>query len=60
MQGKHWFTIIQLAFQCIGVVFGDLGMSPLYVLWSTILNSYVLHPHHHNRKVHIYGLIPQQ
>uniref|UniRef100_A0A6N2K1V2 K+ potassium transporter integral membrane domain-containing protein n=1 Tax=Salix viminalis TaxID=40686 RepID=A0A6N2K1V2_SALVM len=37
--GKHWFGIIQLAFQCIGVVFGDLDKSPLYVLSSTFPNG---------------------
>ncbi|EEF34212.1 Potassium transporter, putative [Ricinus communis] len=27
-----WATILKLAFQCIGVVYGDLGTSPLYVI----------------------------
>uniref|UniRef100_U7DXU8 K+ potassium transporter integral membrane domain-containing protein n=1 Tax=Populus trichocarpa TaxID=3694 RepID=U7DXU8_POPTR len=39
MQGKHWFGVLHLAFQCIGVVFGDLGASPLYVLGSTFPNG---------------------
>lgn len=32
LQKKDWRTILKLAFQCIGVVYGDLGTSPLYVL----------------------------
>jgi KUP system potassium uptake protein len=39
MQEKHWFGVLHLAFQCIGVVFGDLGTSPLYVLASTFPNG---------------------
>ena len=39
MRGKHWFGVIHLAFQCIGVVFGDLGTSHLYVLTSTFPNG---------------------
>ncbi|KAJ4847057.1 hypothetical protein Tsubulata_037450, partial [Turnera subulata] len=31
-QATDWRTIMKLAFQCIGVVYGDLGTSPLYVL----------------------------
>ncbi|XP_058000965.1 potassium transporter 5-like [Hevea brasiliensis] len=31
-QKADWGTIWKLAFQCIGVVYGDLGTSPLYVL----------------------------
>lgn len=32
MQKMNWGTVLKLAFQCIGVVYGDLGTSPLYVL----------------------------
>ncbi|KAJ6435493.1 hypothetical protein OIU84_000644, partial [Salix udensis] len=39
MRGKHWFGVIRLAFQCIGVVFGDLDTSHLYVLTSTFPNG---------------------
>jgi KUP system potassium uptake protein len=39
MQGKHWFGFLHLTFQCIGVVLGDLGTSPLYVLPSTFPNG---------------------
>ncbi|KAJ8770801.1 hypothetical protein K2173_021448 [Erythroxylum novogranatense] len=28
----YWGTIMKLAFQCIGVAFGDLGTSPLYTM----------------------------
>ncbi|KAF2289210.1 hypothetical protein GH714_029437 [Hevea brasiliensis] len=31
-QKADWGTISKLAFQCIGIVYGDLGTSPLYVL----------------------------
>ncbi|XP_050216234.1 potassium transporter 5-like [Mercurialis annua] len=34
-----WGTILKLAFQCIGVVYGDLGTSPLYVLPSIFPNG---------------------
>ncbi|WCJ23517.1 Potassium transporter family protein [Euphorbia peplus] len=29
---KDYWSVLKLAFQCIGVVYGDLGTSPLYVL----------------------------
>ncbi|OVA04325.1 potassium transporter [Macleaya cordata] len=32
MQNIDWGTILKLAFQSIGVVYGDIGTSPLYVL----------------------------
>ncbi|KAI3679023.1 hypothetical protein L6452_38330 [Arctium lappa] len=32
---KDWGTILRLAFQSIGVVYGDIGTSPLYVYAST-------------------------
>uniref|UniRef100_A0A2K1ZLJ3 K+ potassium transporter integral membrane domain-containing protein n=1 Tax=Populus trichocarpa TaxID=3694 RepID=A0A2K1ZLJ3_POPTR len=74
MQGKHWFDVLHLAFQCIGVVFGDLGTSPLYVLASTFPNGIqdpddilgVLSVIIYSiltitiGKIHIYGLIHQQ
>lgn len=31
-------TVLQLAFQSIGVVYGDIGTSPLYVFSSTFSN----------------------
>ncbi|XP_057964336.1 potassium transporter 5-like [Malania oleifera] len=33
--GGSWWVIMQLAFQSIGVVYGDIGTSPLYVFAST-------------------------
>ncbi|KAL9379929.1 hypothetical protein Peur_028411 [Populus x canadensis] len=39
MQGKHWFDVLHLAFQCIGVVFGDLNTFSLYVLMNTFPNG---------------------
>ncbi|KAJ1407056.1 Potassium transporter [Sesbania bispinosa] len=34
-----WRTTLSLAFQCLGVVYGDLGTSPLYVISSTFTNG---------------------
>ncbi|KAF8715447.1 hypothetical protein HU200_027098 [Digitaria exilis] len=31
----NWFRTLRLAFQCIGVIYGDIGTSPLYVYSST-------------------------
>ncbi|KAK4441748.1 Potassium transporter 5 [Sesamum alatum] len=33
--GEYWRVVLQLAFQSIGVVYGDIGTSPLYVYSST-------------------------
>ncbi|KAJ4953743.1 hypothetical protein NE237_030575 [Protea cynaroides] len=30
-QAVDWETILKLSFQCIGIVYGDIGTSPLYV-----------------------------
>ncbi|XP_060181126.1 potassium transporter 5-like [Lycium barbarum] len=38
-QAAEWSMILQLAFQSIGVVYGDIGTSPLYVYSSTFLNG---------------------
>ncbi|KAG6741171.1 hypothetical protein POTOM_054403 [Populus tomentosa] len=38
-EGKHWFGVLHLTFQCIGVVLGDLGTSPLFVLPITFPNG---------------------
>ncbi|KAK0575356.1 hypothetical protein LWI29_037840 [Acer saccharum] len=35
----NWSIILQLAFQSIGIVYGDLGTSPLYVLPGTFQNG---------------------
>lgn len=34
-----WSVILQLAFQSLGVVYGDIGTSPLYVYASTFTNG---------------------
>lgn len=34
-----WGTILRLAFQSIGVVYGDIGTSPLYVYSSTFTDG---------------------
>ncbi|KAI7740840.1 hypothetical protein M8C21_020160, partial [Ambrosia artemisiifolia] len=36
---KDWGVILRLAFQSIGVVYGDIGTSPLYVYSSTFTDS---------------------
>ncbi|XP_043694658.1 potassium transporter 5-like [Telopea speciosissima] len=38
-QKASWGTTLSLAFQCIGVVYGDIGTSPLYVYSSTFTNG---------------------
>lgn len=37
--GASWAVILQLAFQSIGVVYGDIGTSPLYVFASTFTDG---------------------
>ena len=32
---KDWYVMLRLAFQSIGIVYGDIGTSPLYVYAST-------------------------
>jgi KUP system potassium uptake protein len=39
MQGVDWGSMMKLAFQSIGVVYGDLGTSPLYVLPGVFPNG---------------------
>ena len=34
-----WSTMLSLAFQSLGVVYGDIGTSPLYVYSSTFTNK---------------------
>ncbi|MCD7456625.1 Potassium transporter 5 [Datura stramonium] len=38
-KAAEWSMILQLAFQSIGVVYGDIGTSPLYVYSSTFVNG---------------------
>ncbi|PIN05370.1 hypothetical protein CDL12_22087 [Handroanthus impetiginosus] len=37
--GIRWGEVVQLAFQSIGVVYGDIGTSPLYVYASTFTDG---------------------
>ncbi|CAN0923124.1 Potassium transporter 19 [Linum grandiflorum] len=39
VEGASWGVVLQLAFQNIGVVYGDIGTSPLYVYASTFSNG---------------------
>ncbi|XVF72579.1 hypothetical protein PTKIN_Ptkin12aG0132300 [Pterospermum kingtungense] len=38
-QALEWSVILQLAFQSIGVIYGDIGTSPLYVYASTFTSG---------------------
>lgn len=38
-----WGRTLRLAFQCVGVLYGDLGTSPLYVYSSTFKHG-IGHP----------------
>ncbi|XP_050237931.1 potassium transporter 5-like [Mercurialis annua] len=38
-KGVSWSVILQLAFQSIGIVYGDIGTSPLYVFSSTFTDG---------------------
>ncbi|XP_040363753.1 potassium transporter 5 isoform X2 [Rosa chinensis] len=38
-QGASWSVILHLAFQSLGIVYGDIGTSPLYVYASTFTNG---------------------
>jgi len=38
-----WRTTLYLAFQSIGVVYGDIGTSPLYVFSSVFTNGIIKH-----------------
>ncbi|KAK9054957.1 hypothetical protein SSX86_026036 [Deinandra increscens subsp. villosa] len=40
---KDWGVILRLAFQSVGVIYGDIGTSPLYVYSSTFTNG-IKHP----------------
>jgi KUP system potassium uptake protein len=39
----EWSVILRLAFQSIGVVYGDIGTSPLYVYASTFPSGTIKH-----------------
>ncbi|KAL3637069.1 Potassium transporter 5 [Castilleja foliolosa] len=38
-----WITTLNLAFQSIGVIYGDIGTSPLYVFDSTFSDGHIQH-----------------
>ncbi|CAK9175965.1 unnamed protein product [Ilex paraguariensis] len=42
-KGAEWSVILQLAFQSLGIVYGDIGTSPLYVFSSTFPNGTIKH-----------------
>ncbi|XP_018829891.2 potassium transporter 5-like [Juglans regia] len=42
-KGAEWSVILHLAFQSIGIVYGDIGTSPLYVFSSTFSNGIIKH-----------------
>ena len=39
MRQDSWARTLHLAFQCIGVIYGDIGTSPLYVYASTFTSG---------------------
>ncbi|EPS69169.1 hypothetical protein M569_05598, partial [Genlisea aurea] len=51
--GKHWAMVLKLAFQSIGVVYGDIGTSPLYVYASVFSDGI----HHHDDILGVLSLI---
>ncbi|KAM7274840.1 hypothetical protein ACFE04_016706 [Oxalis oulophora] len=50
---KHWKTMLLLAYQSLGVVYGDLGISPLYVYKSTFADDIK----HSDTNVEIFGVL---
>ncbi|EXB82625.1 Potassium transporter 6 [Morus notabilis] len=50
---KSWRTILSLAFQSLGVVYGDLSTSPLYVYKSTFAKDIA----HSDTNEEIYGVL---
>lgn len=52
-QKKSWRTILSLAFQSLGVVYGDLSTSPLYVYKSTFAEDIA----HSDTNEEIYGVL---
>lgn len=50
---KSWRTILSLAFQSLGVVYGDLSTSPLYVYKSTFAEDIA----HSDTNEEIYGVL---
>ncbi|RZC59132.1 hypothetical protein C5167_006435 [Papaver somniferum] len=50
---ESWRTVLTLAFQSLGVVYGDLSTSPLYVYKSTFAEDI----HHSETNEEIYGVL---
>ncbi|KAK6929555.1 Potassium transporter [Dillenia turbinata] len=50
---ESWKTILLLAYQSLGVVYGDLGISPLYVYKSTFAEDI----HHSESNEEIFGVL---
>lgn len=53
MQKDSWKTLLTLAYQSLGVVYGDLSTSPLYVYKSTFAEDI----HHSETNEEIYGVL---
>lgn len=53
LQKESWRTVLTLAFQSLGVVYGDLSISPLYVYRSTFAEDIL----HTETNEEIYGVL---
>lgn len=53
MQKESWTTVLTLAYQSLGVVYGDLATSPLYVYKSTFAEDI----QHSETNEEIYGVL---
>lgn len=53
LQDESWKTVLTLAYQSLGVVYGDLGTSPLYVYKSTFAEDI----QHSETNEEIYGVL---
>lgn len=53
LQRESWRTVLTLAYQSLGVVYGDLSTSPLYVYKSTFAEDI----HHSETNEEIYGVL---
>nr|GMC73430.1 potassium transporter 8-like [Ipomoea batatas] len=53
MQKESWRTVLALAYQSLGVVYGDLATSPLYVYKSTFAEDI----HHSETNEEIFGVL---
>ncbi|KAJ0814807.1 putative potassium transporter [Helianthus annuus] len=47
---QSWATVLTLAYQSLGVVYGDLSTSPLYVFKSTSAKD-IVHPETNERMI---------